>query len=262
MRIFKKISVRFSLILKGISAFSTYCFLNNLYSTKYTTYALEQLTLWKILYVFCVCWLWEVNVVMTAASSTISKTQGAFSSFQNAFVYFRYNVFFTFCYCQWVSWYFLSRLKSVTGSFWKFVFKDLLTDCLSQFFQIILLMFGKNRFYVIANGMRMFIGVSFLLPFISLFLSSFSTVLMCLPNSSALYPVQEIVAWVLCSEVQSLCLIRSAWLYGILIFHSLNLYEGSSDDWLVFYILSSKDCCSWYTPLYLEKKCRLLMFCL
>ena len=43
MRIFKKISVRFSLILKGISAFSTYCFLNNLYSTKYTTYALEQL---------------------------------------------------------------------------------------------------------------------------------------------------------------------------------------------------------------------------
>ena len=56
------------------------------------------------------------------------------------------------------------------------------------FVRIITLTIGKNRSYVIAKGMRVFIGVSFLLPFISSFLSSFSTALTCLSNSSELYP--------------------------------------------------------------------------
>ena len=42
---------------------------------------------------------------------------------------------------------------------------DLLTDSMFQLFQIISLMFGKNRLYVIANAVRVFIGVSFFLNF-------------------------------------------------------------------------------------------------
>ena len=133
MRIFKKISVRFSLILKGISAFSTYCFLNNLYSTKYTTYALEQLICEKSYMFFAyvdsgkLMLSWQQRVLL------FPKHREHFLRFKMLLFIF-VTMFFYICYCQWVSWYFLSRLKSVTGSFWKFVFKDLLTDCLSQFF--------------------------------------------------------------------------------------------------------------------------------
>ena len=54
-----------SLILKAVSALPTYCFLHNVHSIKYMSYALEQLTWWKILYDFWVCWLLKVDGVVT-----------------------------------------------------------------------------------------------------------------------------------------------------------------------------------------------------
>ena len=41
------------------------CFLHNENSIKYTTYALEQLTSWKVLYVLWICWLLKVDVVVS-----------------------------------------------------------------------------------------------------------------------------------------------------------------------------------------------------
>ena len=84
------------------------------------------------------------------------------------------EIFFAFKSCN---WFVLKKCFSYS-----------LTDNIFHFFRIILLMFGKYRLYVIAKGMRELIGVPFLLPFISLFLSKFWTVLMCLSNSSELYP--------------------------------------------------------------------------
>ena len=59
---------------------------------------------------------------------------------------------------------FLLRLKDLTGLLWKTFFRDLLTGSMFQSFWISLLMFGKNWLYVIAKGMRVVIGLSFLLP--------------------------------------------------------------------------------------------------
>ena len=50
----------FSLILKLVSAFPTYCLLHKMHSIKYITYLLLQLTLWNILHIFLVCWLLKV----------------------------------------------------------------------------------------------------------------------------------------------------------------------------------------------------------
>ena len=130
---------------------------------------------------------------------------------------------------------------------------------MSQFFQIILLLLGKNQLYVIANGMCDFICVSFLLPFSSSVLSNFSTALMCLSNSSKLFPCSRnrclsSLQW--CSksfDVVQIRLIRSTWLYRMLylaILDVLNLYKGRSADWFVFFILLCKVCCSWYWTLY------------
>ena len=143
-----------------------------------------------------------------------------------------------FCYCQWVSWYFFLWLKAVTGSFWKIFFSNLLTDSMFQFFWKIL-MFGKNRLNVIIKRISVLIGVSFLLPFISSFLSSFSTVLMCLSNSSELYPCSRnrclsSLQWCLKSfEVVWICLILSASLYEIL---SFNDFGCSEFIWRRFYL--------------------------
>ena len=64
-------------------------------------------------------------------------------------------------------------------------------------------MFGEKQLYVIPKGMCVLIGMSFLLPFNSSFLSGFSTVLMCLPNSSELYPSSRNQCLSFCSDVQS-----------------------------------------------------------
>ena len=129
-------------------------------------------------------------------------------------------------------------LKAVTGSFWKIFFSNLLTDSMFQFFWKIL-MFGKNRLNVIIKRISVLIGVSFLLPFISSFLSSFSTVLMCLSNSSELYPCSRncclsSLQWCLKSfEVVWICLILSASLYEIL---SFNDFGCSEFIWRRFYL--------------------------
>ena len=54
----------FRLILKVVSAFRRYCYLQNVHSIKYMTYTQKQLTSWKILYVFWVCRILKVNAVM------------------------------------------------------------------------------------------------------------------------------------------------------------------------------------------------------
>ena len=74
----------FSLTLKRISVFLTYCFLHNVHFIKYMTYALEQLTSWKILYVFWVCWLLKVDVV------------------SECFWLFFLQCCFRFSYCRWI----------------------------------------------------------------------------------------------------------------------------------------------------------------
>ena len=63
--IFTSFQWLFSLILKAVSGFPTYCFLHNVHSINYMTYALEQLIWWKILYDFWICWLVKVDVVVT-----------------------------------------------------------------------------------------------------------------------------------------------------------------------------------------------------
>ena len=144
-------------------------------------------------------------------------------------------------------------LKAVTGSFWKIFFSNLLTDSMFQFFWKIL-MFGKNRLNVTIKGISVLIGLSFLLPFISSFLSSFSTVLMCLSNSSELYPCSRnrylsSLQW--CSksfDAEKIRLIRSAWLYGILSFNDLGCSESIWRKlcWSVCFLWISREvCCSW-----------------
>ena len=97
----------FSVILKRVSAFPAYCCLHNVHSIKYMAYALEQLTSWKILYVFRVCWLLKDNFVMT---------------WLQHFCLFSLQSCFRFYYCQWQI-RFLLRLKAVTDSFWKKIFQ-------------------------------------------------------------------------------------------------------------------------------------------
>ena len=160
-------------------------------------YVPEQLTSWKMLYVFRVCWLWII---------TVNEFLGIFVLFESC------NLF---------------------------VLKLFLRDSLIQFFRMILLMFCKNRLHVIDKWC-----VSFLLPFISLFLSNFSTDLMCYSGSSELYTFSKIVLWAFYSDVQSLLMYNFVWFvvlhcmkYCLLrISDVLNLCNESSADWFVFYI--------------------------
>ena len=55
----------FSLILKLVSTFPTYCLLHKIHSIKYMTQLLAQLTFWNILYIFLVCSLLKVVVFLT-----------------------------------------------------------------------------------------------------------------------------------------------------------------------------------------------------
>ena len=174
---------------------------------------------------------WCCCNLVAGHSSAISKHEEHFLGFK-VFLFIFFTMLFWILLLSMSSLKFLLRLKAVTGSFWKNFFRDLLTDSIFQFFRIILLMFGKNRLYVISKGMRVLYGLSFLLPFISSFLSSFSSVLMCLSNSSELYPCSRnrslsSLRW--CSksfdDVQ-ISLILSAWLYGILFFNDFGCSES------------------------------------
>ena len=141
-----------------------------------------------------------------------------------------------------------------------------------HFFRIILLMFGKNLLYVIAKGMCVLIGVSFLLPFMSSFLSSFWTVLMWLSKNSESYLcsrnrcLSSLQSYLNSWDVVQICLILIAWMYEILTF---NDFECSESIWrklyrlyqLVFYIFWCKVCFFLYTFLYPEKKYWFLKFC-
>ena len=55
----------FSLVLRFVSAFPTYCLLHELHSIKYITKLLAEFTLWNILYISFVCWLLKVVVFCT-----------------------------------------------------------------------------------------------------------------------------------------------------------------------------------------------------
>ena len=83
--------------------------------------------------------------------------------FQSAFGYFFYNVVFDFLTAD--EFHKIFRAFEGCNKF-ALTFRDSLTDYIFQIFRIILLMFGKNQLYAIAKGMRVFIGLSFLLLFI------------------------------------------------------------------------------------------------
>ena len=117
------------------------------------------------------------------------------------------------------------------------MFQVFVTDIMFHFFQIILLMFGKNLLYVIAKGMCVLIGVSFLLTF------------------TFLLQVAMLYRFVLFLLLECM----KYWL--LTISDVLNLYEGSCIDRFVFYIFWCKVCCFWYTCRYLEKKYWFLKFC-
>ena len=130
---------------------------------------------------------WCYCDLVATPSSAISKTGEHFPGFK-VLCWISLQCCFRLQCCRWVPRIFFVCLKAITSSFWKSFFRDSLMDSMCQFFRIVLLMFCKNWLYVIAKGMRVLFGVSFLLPFMSSFPSSFSTVLMCLSNSTELYP--------------------------------------------------------------------------
>ena len=212
----------FSLILKSVSVFPTYCFYitsipssiwhmwgNNSFREKSCFLSLVTL---------------KVNVVVIWLQHRVllfAKHGEHFPAFK-VLLFILFAKLFSILLLPMSSFRFLLRLKAVTGSFSKLLFR------------IILLMFSKNRSYVIAKWIRVVIGVSFLLPLISSFLSSFSTVLMCLSSSPELNPYLRnrslnSLRW--CSksfDVAQIRLICSAWLYGIL---SFNDFECSEFMW-------------------------------
>ena len=106
----------------------------------------------------------------------------------------------------------------------------------------------------------------YLLPFCYKFLNCFNE----LATKALSHTfVQGIVAWALCSDIQSLVMLhRFVWFlllecmeYCLLtISNVLILYEGSSVDWFVFYIFWCEVCCFWYTCLYPEKEYWFLKF--
>ena len=125
--------------------------------------------------------------MVAAQSSAISESRGTFNWFQSGCVYSLLNVALNFVTANDILELFVA-FESCNWFVLKIFFSNSLADSMFQFVWIILLMFGKNRLNIIANWMRVFIVVPFLLPFISLSLSSFSTVLMYQANSSELYP--------------------------------------------------------------------------
>ena len=176
------------------------------------TYALEQITWWKILYDFWVCWLLKVDVVVTWLQHRVLP----FPKHGIHFPGFKVLLFIFFTMLPMNSLRFFLHLKAVTGSFSKIAFRYSLMDSMFQFFRITLLMFGK---------MRVLIGLCFLLPFVSSFLSSSTTC----PIALSYTPVQGIVAS--CSkscDVVKIRFILSAWLYGILSFNDFGCSESLS----------------------------------
>ena len=128
------------------------CFLHNEHSIKYMTYALEQLTSWKILYVLWICWLLNVDVVVSWWQHRVLlflKRKEHFPGFK-VHLFVSFMILFSILLLPMSSLRFLLRLKAVTGSFWKVFFRDLLTDSMFQFLRIILLMLDQNQLYVIA----------------------------------------------------------------------------------------------------------------
>ena len=137
-----------------------------MHSINFMTYALEQLIWWKILYDFWICWLLKVDVAMTCCSAEVCYFLNTANIFlvSKCFCLFSLQCRFRFGCCRWVPWNFCCVLKMQLVCY-KTCFRDSVTDIMFHFFQIILLTFGKNLLYVIAKGMCVLIGVSFLLPF-------------------------------------------------------------------------------------------------
>ena len=116
--------------------------------------------------------------------------------------------------------------------FFKNIFQVFLNWICFQFLGIILMMFFKSWLFVIAKGMC--VHIDFFLPFTSLFLSSFSAVLMCLPNGSelltlfkkSLFCLSSLQECSTCFDVGEIRLIRNAWLYGMLSFSNFGCSES------------------------------------
>ena len=62
----------FSLKLKSVSALPTYCMWHFLYSKRYRTKSLLQLTWWKIVNIRPFCWLWNECVFCTCKQRELS----------------------------------------------------------------------------------------------------------------------------------------------------------------------------------------------
>ena len=121
----------FSLILKLIPAFPTFCLLHKMPSIKYITYLLAQLTLWNILYIFFVCWL------LIAAVSRTCLQQSDLKFFKHR----KYFPGFSFRICLPISIP-LFCLNAVTHWQSNITFKDSFIAGKLQYFFITLLMFG------------------------------------------------------------------------------------------------------------------------
>ena len=171
--------------------------------------------------------------MVAAQSSAISESRGTFTWFQSGCVYSLLNVALNFVTANDILELFVA-FESCNWFVLKIFFSNSLADSMFQFVWIILLMFGKNRLNIIANWMRVFIVVPFLLPFMSLSLSSFSTVLMYQANSSELYPCSgnqflSFEQWRSKSfDAAQIRWICSAWLYGTLY---LNDFGCSGSIW-------------------------------
>ena len=159
--------------------------------------------------------------MVAAQSSAICKTRGAFPCFQSIFVYSLYNVVFDIVTVS----EFLQIFVAFESCNW-FVFKTFFSNNFTNVWQ-------KSVIWYCEVNPCSYWRV-FFVPLIGSFLSSFSTVLMCLSSSSELKPCLRnrclsSLQW--CSksfDVVQICLIRSVWLYGIL---SFNDFECSEFMW-------------------------------
>ena len=103
----------FSLILKAVSGFPTYCFLHNVHSINYMTYALEQIVWWKILYDSWICWLLKVDVAVTCCSTEVCYFLNTANIYLvlKCFCLFSSQCRFRFGCGRWVPWNFCCILK-------------------------------------------------------------------------------------------------------------------------------------------------------
>ena len=118
-------------------------------------YSVSQFVLWNIFQflLFCCCWLLNLVVVFTCL-------QHIFPAFDlhgvhlPSFKVFRFLLTLPFSIqcLPIISWIFLFCLNAVIGSFLKISLRFLFIYKIFQFFQMVLVIFDRNRLYVITRG--------------------------------------------------------------------------------------------------------------